>query len=127
MAKEIFFMSRGQRKDRITLKKMMDKVINWLNGKLKNGFYFPVIAKYVIPLLQKLSLNYHFKKYVRKLTLSEKTPHWVSELYQVVFLIGGFLLRQFNEEVQHLGLRRSYPKCLWRDDISNLIWKRGSG
>ncbi|MBI4824717.1 MAG: ATP-binding protein [Nitrospirae bacterium] len=35
--------------------------------------------------------------------------------------------RQFNEEVQHLGLRRSYPKCLWRDDISNLIWKRGTG
>ncbi|MBI4823721.1 MAG: hypothetical protein HY805_05770 [Nitrospirae bacterium] len=38
-----------------------------------------------------------------------------------------FVLRQFNEEVQHLGLRRSYPKCLWRDDISNLIWKRGTG
>ena len=27
--------------------------------------------------------------------------------------------RQFNEQVQHLGLHRSYPKCLWRDDISN--------
>ncbi|MBI4822755.1 MAG: sodium:calcium antiporter [Nitrospirae bacterium] len=38
-----------------------------------------------------------------------------------------FNIRQFNEEVQHLGLRRSYPKCLWRDDISNLIWKRGTG
>jgi len=29
------------------------------------------------------------------------------------------LTRQFNKEVQHLGLQRSYPKCIWRDDISS--------
>jgi len=49
--------------------------------------------------------------------LPEKTDTEIKkQLCPACYLFG---CRQFNEQVQHLGLHRSYPKCLWRDDISN--------
>lgn len=72
-------------------------MLKWLNDKLSKGFYFPYMNKAIL-LLEKASLNYWAKKYVReKIVQSEKTPLWVSELYQFLFLALGFLAFIFSE------------------------------
>jgi len=57
-----------------------------------------------------IGVNVYFMS--SKLTKDGKTA-------QELFVVYGVVIRQFNTPVQHLGLQRSYSKCLWTDDISN--------
>jgi len=72
-------------------------MLKWLNDKLSRGFYFPCMIK-AVSLLEKASLNYWAKKHIReKIARSKKSPPWVSELYQCLFLVLGFLAFIYSE------------------------------
>jgi hypothetical protein len=82
-------------------------MLKWLNDKLSKGFYFPCMIK-AISLLEKASLNYWAKKHVReKIAQREKTPPWVSESFQCLFLVFGFFAFIFSEWIYIEYL--SYP------------------
>ena len=72
-------------------------ILKWLNDKLSEGFYFPFMVN-TISSLEKLCFNYRVGKHLReKITRNEKPPRWVSELYQCLFLVLGFLAFIFSE------------------------------
>lgn len=72
-------------------------MLKWLNDKLPKGFYFPFM-KEIIEQLQKVSLNFWAGWYIReKIARNKKPPPWVSELYQCLFLVFGFLAFIFSQ------------------------------
>lgn len=71
-------------------------MFKWLNNKLSEGFYFPFM-KEIIEQLQRVSLNFWAGRYIRKkIAQNKKPPSWVSELYQCLFLVFGFLAFIFS-------------------------------
>lgn len=82
-------------------------MLKWLNDKLSDGFYFPLMIT-AISLLQKCTINYQAGRYVREKIAPSKKPKWVSELYQCLFLVPGFFAFIFSEcwiRIEYL----SYP------------------
>jgi len=86
------------------------------------AFYFCKTVKEIFNLLIK-------KDYTSSDRISDRATTYCVTIVAMIDLVllslivynsgGSLKSRQFNKQVQHLGLHRSYPKCLWRDDISN--------